>query len=124
MVPPQVNFVIFVAIVFVLWFLYLIFWSDSSEDYTLSDQSNTLSDYVPSDAGLSDGYIEEDEDIKDEINLSCLTDKILSENRSDQFEFVDEGTTGIVRIIALHMCCFYLKTEIFAEISFGEFKNF
>ena len=49
---------------------------------------------------------------------------MLSENRSDQFEFVDEGTTGIVRIIVLHMCCFYLKTEIFAEISLGEFKNF
>ena len=59
---------------------------------------------------------DEDEDIEDEKkNLSCLTDKMLSENRSDPFEFVDEGTTGMVRINVLHMCCFYLKTEIFAE---------
>ena len=91
----------------------------------LIDQSDTLSDYVPSDDGLSDGYFDEDEDIEDEIkNLSCLTDKVLSENRSDPFEFVDEGTTGMVRINVLHVCCFYLKTEIFAESSFCEFKNF
>ena len=39
----------------------------------LIDQSDTLSDYVPSDDGLSDGYFDEDEDIEDEIkNLSCL----------------------------------------------------
>ena len=56
--------------------------------------------------------------------MSCLTDKMLSENPSDPFEFVDEGTTGMVRINVLYVCCFFLKTEIFAESSFCESKNF
>ena len=49
---------------------------------------------------------------------------MLSENRSDPFEFVDEGATVMVRINVLDMCCFYLKTEIFADRSFCEFKDF
>ena len=49
---------------------------------------------------------------------------MLAENPSDPFEFVDEGTTGMVWINVLHMCCFYLKAEIFADRSFHEFKGF
>ena len=52
---------------------------------------------------------------------------MLSENPSDPFEFVDEDTTGMSRINALHICCFYLKkkfsqTEAFVNLRI--FDNF